>query len=514
MIYRIKIIIILAILFNPVLITAQDLEKDANANFKSFNYSLALDQYSELYKKDTANSTINYRIGVSYLMLNIDKSKALPYILFAYNELKKPEVYLDLGLAYYYDHQFGKAIEILNNYKLKEKKNIEIANQYINYATNAKKLIKNPLDVSFINLGDYINSEKADYNPYLNTANDLIVFTSNRKYNSTFKTYVENIFFTRFNGNMWKRSRSVGSIINTEDDEILTGIAKNDEFIFVQLRRFDIYNDIYVTSMDGYKFKGIKSLGNNVNSRFVESGATLSITGDTLIFASDIDGGLGGLDLYMSFKLPDGTWGEPENLGSVINSEFDEDFPNFHINGKELYFASRGHNSMGGFDLFSSTCTNGNWKEPKNLGYPVNTVYDDNTISFTNNMRYAYKAAVRPEGLGDFDIYQLVFNQKEPVYTIFKGIINVSEGDSVYPVTRYFEDIELLVYQSGSGKLFGKYNIDNKFGEYVIALPPGRFELELSNDAFLQNQNTFSIPEMNSNEIVIRRNISVTFKKD
>jgi Tol biopolymer transport system component len=120
-------------------------------------------------------------------------------------------------------------------------------------------------------------------------------------------------------------------------------------------------------------------LGANVNKEnSFETSATITPDGNTLIFVSDRDGGKGGKDIYFSKKLPTGDWGIAENL-SELNSSLDEEYPFMTDDGKTIYFASEGFNSMGGFDIFKSSWNDSTktWSAPKNLGYPVNTPMDE-----------------------------------------------------------------------------------------------------------------------------------------
>lgn len=152
MINRIKILVIL-ISFSAVSVTyPQDLEKDANANFRDFYLHLALKQYLELYEQDSTNLQYNYRIGFCYLNLELDKSLALPFLLKAYRgNYEEPTILLDLGLSYFYDEQFDKAIEYFQQFRQVEKNKdlIQYADDYINYTSNAKAYMKNPVNVTF-----------------------------------------------------------------------------------------------------------------------------------------------------------------------------------------------------------------------------------------------------------------------------------------------------------------------------------------------------------------------------
>ena len=165
---------------------------------------------------------------------------------------------------------------------------------------------------------------------------------------------------------------------------------------------------------------------------------------------------------------------------------------------------------MGGYDIFLANKIKNAiaWTGPKNLGYPINTIYDDNTISFTSDKRYAYKADIRKEGFGGYDIYQIVLKEDDPLYTIFKGKVQISNSDSIYSVKFYKRNLKLLVTDEKVGSLIGKFAISNSSGEYILALPPGNFSVSLNDSKFSEQKVNFIIPEMNLSRLIIRRNIS------
>jgi hypothetical protein len=137
----------------------------------------------------------------------------------------------------------------------------------------------------------------------------------------------------------------------------------------------------------------------------------------TIYFSSDRQGGLGGRDIYYAQLMPDGSWGNVKNMGPQINTKFDEDAPFVHSDGKTLFFASTGHNTIGGYDIFVSEKVAGQWSKPVNLGYPINTPYDDFFFASTANGKFAYNSSNRAGGSGGYDIYKVTFwgPEKAPI---------------------------------------------------------------------------------------------------
>ncbi len=123
-----------------------------------------------------------------------------------------------------------------------------------------------------------------------------------------------------------------------------------------------------------------------------------------------------GIDLFRAVKQDDGTWSKPENLGQIINTKYDEDYPFIHPDGKTLYFSSKGHNSMGGYDIFRSIydSTLQQWGKPENLDFPTNSPYDDFLFISDNNEDYAYFASNRETNQDKISVYKIEID-KNPV---------------------------------------------------------------------------------------------------
>ena len=149
-----------------------------------------------------------------------------------------------------------------------------------------------------------------------------------------------------------------------------------------------------------------------VNTNSNETHATLSHDGESLYFVSDRDGGKGGKDIYKAKLMKDSTWGKVQILSSKINTSKDEATP-FITKDNTLYFSSKGHNTMGGYDIFYSKKdgSGNNWGKPENIGYPLNTTKDDKYFAPVNNGKYGYIQLLREEGYGEFDIYKITFEE-------------------------------------------------------------------------------------------------------
>ncbi len=478
--------------------------KEADDYYQMGIYDKALSMYERLLARDSSNAVYNYRMGVCQLILTNDRAKAVPYLEKSINQKGVPDyVWFDLGSAYRYSGQIDKAKECLEKFMSLTKNSREKgeAELMLKQLENAGALIGRPVNVEFKNLGSNINSTFDDFCPYVDKNNKWMVFNSRRIFNKVEEIYVANVHNADFKRNEWRKAGRSKSV-NTDEDNFIAGKSVNDDFLFVKPNRFELFDDILMIAInDGSIGAKTITLPEPINTKDSESGATLSSSGDTLIFASDRKGGFGDLDLYMSIKLPDNSWGTPINLGNQINTPYGEDYPVFSSDGKSLYFASQGYSSMGGYDIFVSKFneSDGTWSAPRNLGYPINNFYDNYTIAYTQNRRYAYVSDVRNEGMGGYDIYQLVIKNEENSVYILKGTISKGNASSRTALTNS-DDVQLSVFNAQNNELVGKYRFDYSTGRFFAAMNPGSYILKIESATCNPLNHPFEIPDMHTDE--------------
>ena len=234
----------------------------------------------------------------------------------------------------------------------------------------------------------------------------------------------------------------------------------------------------------------------------------MSEDGNIIFFASKRGNGLGGTDIYMSKKLPNGQWALAQNLGKTINTPYDEDFPHMAEDGKTLYFASQGHSSMGGFDVFKSIYdeeTN-TWSEPQNLGYPINTSDDNMTISFTSNNRCAYVSALRDGGFGDLDIYRIRFNEEEPLISVFHGYVRSSDSLQTGNIEVQITATNL----STPNETPQVFTPIISSGKYVMSLTPGVYSISIEGAGFAPYQEELHVLEKGSFQPEIQKDFKLS----
>jgi outer membrane protein OmpA-like peptidoglycan-associated protein len=194
----------------------------------------------------------------------------------------------------------------------------------------------------------------------------------------------------------------------------------------------------------------------------------MSADGQQIYFTSDRPGGLGGMDIWVTNLLPDGSWGEAKNLGPAINTEFDEEGPFIHPDNITLYFSSKGHNSIGGYDIFSAEKNEfGTWRLAKNLGYPVNTIYDNLFFQMSANGKRAYYASQSESSGGNTNLFMCVFpNAEEKPLTIMIGHVTVPCGELPF--------VSITVNDLVSNKIVGIFAPNSKTGKFIFFLNRGK----------------------------------------
>ncbi|RYE00056.1 MAG: hypothetical protein EOP54_01485 [Sphingobacteriales bacterium] len=266
----------------------------------------------------------------------------------------------------------------------------------------------NTHNVGVTNLGMAINSSYDDYAPSFSPLNRDLVFT--RKVNGI----DENFFSARLDTcGFWSVAEDMGFPLNSANPESFQNRAYNDKYMIYQKCDNRSVNgwerggcDLYLSYATKQGWSEPRPFGYTINTVAFEGMPSLSADESALYFVSDRPGGYGGKDIWVSYFV-NGKWQVPENLGPNVNTEKEETAPSIAADGKTLFFSSNGRPGMGGFDIFSSKLlSDSSWTMAANLGSPINSGFDEIAGSVSLNGEELYFSSDQPGGYGGMDIYK------------------------------------------------------------------------------------------------------------
>lgn len=465
---------------------ARELKK-ANALFEKKDYVNAVKKFEKIYSKDSSNAALNYKIGVSIYNQKDVKLQALPY--FEKCDPKQfPEVLFYKGNLYHLLQRFNDAVNSFTAYnKIAVKENDSAFTvMLITKALTAERMIKSPLNIVINNMGSTINSSYPDYVPLLSADGSTLIFTSRRS-SSTGKLkdlngdYMEDIYISNKKGKEWTEPVSISKNINTDLHDACVALSADGQQLIVYQTSEDLMSgDLYLSKYTGKDWTKPEIMGSDINvDDAVEASAAFSPDNNMLIFSSDRPGGFGGRDLYRVVKLPNGNWSKALNLGSTINTPYDEDAPFIHADGKTLYFSSQAHENMGGYDIFKSELTeDSTWSKPENLGYPINTVNDDIYFVLTVNGDKGYFSSQEDVSFGGTDIYSIDIPEQNFGLAVVSCKLFGTDNSPLQAA--------ITLNENGSSTLSGMYKSSKETGKFIMIVSPIRkYIVNIQADGYL-----------------------------
>lgn len=516
--------------FSPAFLEINELEYIN----RKISYREALPYLFKANEFNPNNAELNYKLGRCYLMNTVNKEAAVKHFqkVLKLNPKVAHDVKYHLGLAYHISMEFDKAIAVFNEYKesLVSKDPLEYAdlNKRIKECEIAKKLIANPERVFIDNFGKPINGKHPEYGAIISADESVLMFTSRRNtstggesFRQVHGGFDEDIYISKKENGKWSAPKNIGKPINTENHDATTAISPDGQSLLIYSG--DNAGDLYECKLAGDIWSKPKKMNKFINTKHKESSASYSNDGKTLYFVSNKPGGMGGLDIYVTiWDETKQDWGISKNIGATLNTRYDEEAVFFHPDGKTLYFSSRGHETMGNYDVFKSTLQeDGNWGKPENMGYPINTVDDDAFFVINGSGRKGYYSSFRDDGLGEKDIYQITFLGPEKPFqlnsednllasvaqplkekviekkvdglgnriTILKGIITNCKTQEPLQAALELIDID-------ANKTLATFESNEKTGKYLISLPSGKnYGLIVRKDDYLFHSENFNIPD-------------------
>lgn len=354
----------------------------------------------------------------------------------------------------------------------------------------------NPVPFDPVDLGPAINSGEDEYWPTLTADEQVLIFTRQTMLDPGGRRVPANLredfYISYYRDSGWTKAAPIGAPLGSELNEGAPSVTADGSMIFfTACNRSDGLGscDIYFARRRGQSWEEPVNLGPPVNSPAWEAQPSISPDGNTLYFASNRSGGQGKMDIWYSERDREGNWGTPKNLGETINTLENEMSPFIHVDNQTLYFSSDGHKGMGGYDLFVTRRDDeGTWSEPENLGYPLNTQYDEIGLIVNARGDKGYFSSDRMSGevrdIYSFDLYP---EARPNEVSYMKG--TVYDADSRRRLRASFELIDLhtseLVIRSYSDALTGEF--------LVPLVTGGDYALNVSREGYLFYSDHFSL---------------------
>ena len=466
------------------------------------NYLGAIETLKPLVQEGSENKEAILLIGYSYLNLDDENENALKYLELASRLLpleKKPsrnaiEANFYLAMALHQNYKFNEAIVIYKQLltSTKQQELINSFNRELGYSQSALVLTKSPLEFNIYALGQAINSSYEDHSPVVALDESTIYFTSNRPEPGMERTgggYMESIYVSYWRDGGWTRAEKLALPGEYFGNRATVSISADGQtLIFYQNQGFT--GSLFISKYGFNGWSQPEPLSQIINSTYNETHASLSSDGNSIWFTSDRPGGFGGKDIYISYLLPDGFWGEPINAGPTINTSQDEESPFIHPDGTTLYFSSENHNSMGGFDIFRSKLDEtGNWSKPVNIGYPINTPDDDIFYLPTPDGQRVYYSSRQKGGMGGSDIYIIAFPEDDArsLAVVASHITNPNKTPNGEAVIR--------IYDTETAQPQGIFRPNTLTGKVVAILQSGRnYRIEIETPGFKKIEHQFFVP--------------------
>ena len=320
-----------------------------------------------------------------------------------------------------------------------------------------------------------ISTEFDEYLPAISPDQDYILFT--RRYlkkgiDIITPSYQEEFIISKKQNTAYDKGKALPNPFNIEANEG-GGSLSIDNNMLLFTKCFKVsgnYNncDIFFSKKVDGKWGAVQSFDKNICPIYSwESQPSISSDGNTIIFASDREGGYGGIDLYQISKNRFGEWSEPQNLGPKINSLKNEKSPFLHVDGKTLFFASDNFPSLGGYDIFYSRKDSlNNWQKPINIGYPINTSSNEISLFVSTDGQKAIFASSNLDGVGGWDLYSFdLYNDAKPQRVFFL------KGDVLDIGGNIINDLEIEIKNIRT-KEVQKVKVNN--GNYAGSLTLGK----------------------------------------
>lgn len=510
--------------------------KDPGLNFKK-----AVKLFEKAQAFNPSDALNNFRIGVCYFHSSAPY-KAIPFIKKA-NELEptcSPFLYYYLGGVQHLEGDFNEAVKSYKNFQDSYKKADEFSKFVAlrrRQAGYAQKYMSDPVRCWVDNL-EVLNTEYDEIAPTITMDGSELIFSSNRPNNNTpneVGEYDHDIYISYNDDGNWQKAKMIPGSVNSNLDDIVNNLDFDGTRMLLH-KDNNGQTDIYESKLNGDKWSFPEILPSSISSNKTnDMYGAYSPDGYKITFAREVNTASRGTNIMFS-EMASKMLKDYKAAGRIgeVSSPFNDGPIYLHIDGKTMYIASQGHESIGGYDIFVSKFTNTGWSTPVNMGYPINTPYDDFFFAATANGKYAYISSNRPGGKGGFDIYKVTFwgepkhpvvdmedyllasiarpikdPQIEDVVSINKVSLTVFKGITIDAMTKKPVEAEIEITDNKTGRAIEQFTSNSATGKFLLSLTAGKnYGIAVKADGYLFHSENFDIPD-NSEYSMVNKTIEL-----
>lgn len=499
------------------------------------NYIIARRSYEKAQQFNPNNGLLNFKIGVCYANSS-SPSKSFEFFKKS-NELDPscdPFLTYYLGYSAQLQSNFDEAIKLYTKFETEYKKAdafVKFVDQRKKECDIAKKTIQSPLRVWVDNVA-VLNTDNDDVAPSVSVDGGEMVFSSKRKNENpadSLGNYDFDIYSSSLTKGVWSSPERLTGVINTKNDDVVNTISYDGNSMLLH-RTINNQSDIYESKLNGALWSDPIIMNQNIsNAKFNDRFGCYNHDGYKIYFIRDNEDNTNGYQIVysgMESKLRRDY--ATATFINALNSKFNEGPVYITIKGDLMYLASQGHGSMGGYDIFYSKFVQGLWTAPVNMGYPINTPYDDFFFAPSVNGKVAYICSNRIDSKGGYDIYKVTYwgpdkspvvetedflissvlipvkdNTIESKVEVTKKFLTVFKGNTIDALTSKAVQASIEITDNGTGKIIETFETNSATGKFIITLTSGKnYGIAVKAKGYLFHSENFDIPDGGEDNLV------------